>query len=425
MEYVSTRGRDEGVSFDEAVVRGQAPDGGLYVPTHIPPHPLKEDRDVRSLAELAVRFLGGWTGRTVDDHLARDVFSFPIPVVDLGEMSSAYAGIHVVELFHGPTESFKDFGARFLARWMAASRSDPSRVRVVLVATSGDTGSAVADGFSGQEGTVVVVLYPSKGVSPYQREQLTRQRAGVYPLAVRGSFDDCQQAVKEAFRDPSLRHMELTSANSINIGRLVPQMLFYAWSALRVDCADPIFIVPSGNLGNLCAGMMAAASGIPDATFLAATNHNRFLIDYLADSKATPAPVKPSLSNAMDVAVPSNLERIVHLFGGKELNARLTGASVSDADTRDTMTKVWSETGYVADPHTAVGIRAALRSARSERPRLVMGTASPRKYADLVRQATGQDIDDSTPVASQPKEVEIDKGLPALRRALDQIAELA
>ena len=422
MRYSSTRGESPAVTFDRAVIEGQAPDGGLYIPISIPDKPILGLRDASSPAELARRFFPDWIGKKVDAALADEAFAIEIPVVDLGATSSEYDGIHVVELFHGPTGSFKDFGARFLARWLSSEIPSPRRTRIVLVATSGDTGSAVADGFAGQPDTCVVVLYPFEGVSAYQRAQLTKPRQGVFSFAVRGSFDDCQLAVKEAFRDPALSELQLTSANSINIGRLVPQMLFYLWAALRVDCKDPVFVVPSGNLGNLCAGLLAGRSSMPTARYIAATNRNRYLIDYLNDEEAEVCPVQRTLSNAMDVAVPSNLERMTHLFSRRELLSLVSGRSVSDDETRDTMRRVWSETGYVADPHTSVGLAAALGSNR-DRPALVMGTANPDKYGELVDEVTGRAVRPLTSWDGELDENVIDAGLPPLRRVILDIVE--
>lgn len=424
MRYLSTRGQTPEVSFDDAIQCGQAPDGGLFVPETIPSLSEPNILDGGDLAELACRIFPAWIGRSVSRELAGDAFSMPIPITHLGERAAAYKGIHVVELFHGPTESFKDFGARFLARWFSSLPHTSEKQRIVLVATSGDTGSAVADGFSGQAGTSVVVLYPCEGVSRYQRAQLTKPRPGVYPFAVRGSFDDCQRSVKEAFLDAELSHVGLTSANSINIGRLVPQMLFYLWSAGKVGAKEPLFVVPSGNLGNLCAGMMAARSAIPRARFIAANNQNRFFVDYLAAAEAVPGAVVPSLSNAMDVTVPSNLERMIYLFGREGIRQMVTGTSVTDEETCRTMTTIHSDTGYVADPHTAVGLTAALRLRGSEDdPVLVMGTAHPAKYSELVLKTTGVEVGRHEDDEPRPDENIIEPGLRALRPIILDIVE--
>lgn len=375
-----------------------------------------------NVAALAAMVFPKWVGREVDQALLEDAFAIDIPLVNLGERSSAYAGISVVELFHGPTGSFKDFGARFLARWMSSQLPPPLHGRVVLVATSGDTGSAVAEGFAGRPNTSVVVLYPHKGISSYQRLQLTKPRPGVRAFAVKGSFDDCQRSVKDAFRDPALSHLELTSANSINLGRLVPQMLFYLWSAAKADVRDPLFVVPSGNLGNLCAGLMAGRFAIPDARFVGATNRNKFFVEYLKDRQAPARRVVRTVSNAMDVGVPSNLERIAHLFPRPELLKVVEGRAVSDPQTRATMKKVYEETGYVADPHTAVGLTAALASRRKiDRRILVMSTAKPEKFRELVDEATGRTS--SAPSDGGVEDTVIDPGLPTLRQVILQTIE--
>jgi threonine synthase len=424
VRYISTRRKSRPVTFGQAVLRGQAPDGGLYVPVSIPERPLPAKEDAATVAQLAQHVLPTWIGRDLDPDLAKDVFSIDIPVVDLAERNPKYRGMYVAELFHGPTGSFKDFAARFLARWLSTELPPPEGGRIVLVATSGDTGSAVAEGFSGRPGTSVVVLYPEEGVSPFQRAQLTKPREGVHSYAVRGSFDDCQRAVKEAFNDGALSHIGLTSANSINIGRLLPQMLFYFWSAMRIDRTDPVFVVPSGNLGNLCAGLMAGKSAMRDARFIAATNENRYLVDFLRDAESQPKPVHRTLSNAMDVAVPSNLERITRLFSRSELTTRLTAMAVNDDETRETIRKVWSDTGYVADPHTAVGLTAALASGTAgDRATIVMGTAHPDKYRELIHEITGLPEAPAAEEADVPLEQVIDPGLPALREVILDILD--
>ncbi|MEX1055549.1 MAG: threonine synthase, partial [Rhodothermales bacterium] len=299
--YRSTRG-GESVSFEEALLRGLAPDGGLYVPDSIPHVDFSGD----SFESMSASVLEQWVGDEITniDDAVRDAFDFPVPLIPLG------GGLHVVELFHGPTLSFKDFGARMMARWMSRFLESRGEDVTILVATSGDTGSAVADGFAGQERIRVVLLYPKGKVSPVQERQLIVKRPGVRALAVEGDFDDCQRMVKEAFLDPIPTQVNLSSANSINIGRLLPQMLYYIWAARLLASEDVLFCVPSGNLGNLTGGVLAHLSGLPVHGFLAAHNANDFFPQFLSRGDAAFAPTKATLSNAMDVGAPSNFERL-------------------------------------------------------------------------------------------------------------------
>ena len=382
--YVSTRGGGAPVPFFEALLAGLAPDGGLYVPTAVPALP-DDWRRASTLPELGARVLAPWLSGVDDlDALLEDALSFPIPLVPLG---GAWEGVHVLELFHGPTLSFKDVGARTMARLMARAR-DETRI-TVLAATSGDTGSAVASGFEGVRGVRVVLLYPKGQVSEVQERQLIVERPGVRTLAVEGTFDDCQRLVKAAFAEgaPGAR---LSSANSINVGRLLPQMLYYAW-AIRQLGARPTVVVPSGNLGNLTAGTLAMRAGLPIAGFLAAHNANDGFPRFL-DGEASPAGDSVrTLSNAMDVGVPSNLERLRSMFTDDALRSLVRGESVTDEATLDTMRAVYEETGAVVDPHTAVGLEAARRARRrgAPGPFVVLATAAPAKFPEAVKRATG------------------------------------
>lgn len=307
----------------------------------------------------------------------------------------------MLELFHGPTAAFKDVGARSLARAMGAALARRGDHATVLVATSGDTGSAVADAFAGAADVRVAVLYPAGGVSQVQEEQLTAERPGVRAFAVAGTFDDCQRLVKEAFADPRLTGLNLTSANSINIGRLLPQALYYLWGVARLREAHgapgrPWVVVPSGNLGNLTAGLLAAAAGLEVAGFVAAHNRNDYFPRYLAgavDAFSFPASVSTP-SNAMDVGAPSNFERL-HAWLGDDLRRRVVGEGVDDETTYAVMRSTYEASGRLVCPHTAVGLAALARSrARSSAdrraPALVLATAHPAKFEDVVLRATGR-----------------------------------
>jgi threonine synthase len=390
--YASTRDKTLRTSAAEALLQGLAPDGGLFVPSAIPPLPDAWTRQVASIADIGSLVLPAWLGDALSpdaiSEVAHDALNFPVPLISL---DGQWRGVYLLELFHGPTLSFKDFGARTMARLM--SRILPQSERLtILVATSGDTGSAVADGFAGQENIDVVLLYPSGQVSEVQERQLIVERPGVRAYAVDGTFDDCQRMVKEAFADEELRSIKLSSANSINIGRLLPQMLYYL-EALRVGGFEtpPIFCVPSGNLGNLTAGVMAHLAGMPADGFLAAHNANDFFPRFLATGSDDGRDSVRTYSNAMDVGVPSNFERLRTMLDAASLGSLISAESVTDAETLESMRRVHYETGYVADPHTAVGLESVRRrrDRGDQRPWIVLSTAHPAKFPDVVEKALG------------------------------------
>ncbi len=402
VRFTSTRDPSIDVSFKEAVILGQPEDGGLFVPAQIPHSDLQRWSPTDPLAAIARAILPDWIG----DDAALDVdfeavFSIPVPRIDLGTRDDEFEGISVVELFHGPTGSFKDFGARFLAAVVSAERRRSRRPAVVVVATSGDTGSAVAEAFSGIPGLVVVVLYPKDGVSAVQEAQLTRSGMdGVYAYAVEGSFDDCQAGAKSALAEGNPA-ADILSANSINIGRLLPQMLFYLKSA-AIRGETP-FVVPCGNLGNLTAGLLARSGALPAARFVAVTNTNDYFVRFIEAAEADLRDVRKTLSNAMDVSRPSNLERITSLFSREELSTFLSAESVDDETTRQTMLKTYESTGYVADPHTSVALTAALRRGGGT----VIATADPSKYRELVLETTRHEVNGSRFRADNPSPVRV------------------
>lgn len=388
------------VGFREAVFAGLAPDGSLYRP--VGTHDLSElfaSFDGRtSYRACASRMTERLLAPEVDGALARRIaeraFAFSPVLRRLDERRQ------LLELFHGPTCAFKDFGAQFLAAAMEAFAETAGARIQVLVATSGDTGSAVAHAFHDRSGIDVVILYPSGRVSELQEKQLTTLGGNVHALEVSGSFDDCQRLAKEAFRDPALgRRLRLTSANSINIGRLLPQAFHYVWAAApdRCDGAAPVFCVPSGNFGHLTAGVYAWRWGLPVARFIAATNANDVVPRYLASGRFVPRPSLGTLSSAMDVGNPSNFERLLAAFGGDAgaMASAIDGFVVSDSDTRTGMRAAWDLHGALVDPHTAVGCVAADRfiatGAFPDRDVIVLSTAHPGKFAETVRDATGQE----------------------------------
>lgn len=395
MTYSSTRDpQKRPVSFREAVLSGLAPDGGLYVPERIP-RLGAEWRDAESLAETAQHaltpYVGGELSAAELKAVTEDALDFPVPLVKLDDT------LAVLELFHGPTLSFKDVGARTMARLMSAFLRGSGERLTILVATSGDTGSAVADGFAGQENVQVVLLYPKGMVSDTQERQLVAPRPGVRAYAVAGDFDACQRLVKAAFVDPELRGLGLSSANSINLGRLLPQSSYYLWAALQAEALGwdkPVFCVPSGNLGNLMAGLFASRAALDVPRFIAAHNANDFFPGFLGGRyhHAGFRDTVPTLSNAMDVGAPSNFERLYALLGEDALRQDVWSTSVSDALTTARMRLTHERYGYVACPHTAVGLEAAERYRREtgdHTPLVVLATAHPAKFGGAVTAALG------------------------------------
>jgi len=358
MRLRSTTSSEQTASWREAVLSGLAPDGGLFVPTSLP-H-LTPEECVRlarlpfvELADhLAERFLSPEVPRDVLSSICREAFTFDVPLQPIRE------GVSVLELFHGPTCAFKDFGARFMSKLFRFFWGVQERPLTVLVATSGDTGSAVANAFFDPQPNApirVVVLFPRGKVSLVQEKQMTTLGGNVTALEVEGTFDDCQRLVKQALGDRSLsEHTALTSANSINIARLLPQMFYYVYGAF-LSSTPPIFCVPSGNLGNLTGGLLASLIGAPITHFVAATNSNSVFPEYLRTGSYTPHPSRETLSNAMDVGNPSNFVRIAALYDEKleSIRKAISGYSISESETIDTMRRVYSETGYILDPHTS------------------------------------------------------------------------
>ena len=403
MKFYSTNGSIQPVSAREAIVMGLAPDGGLFMPCQIPQ--LTPDFFTSlpnmSLAqigmEVAGKFLYGDLTPVEIEQVVSESISFDAPLVEISE------GIFSLELFHGPTLAFKDFGARFMARVIARFLSSRTEEITVLVATSGDTGSAVAQGFYGVPGTQVVLLYPKGKVSHLQEQQLTTVGGNVRALEIEGTFDDCQKMVKEAFLDPGVSaKRRLVSANSINFARLLPQSFYYLYALgclMRQGVVSgkesaPIFSIPCGNLGNLTAGVLASRMGMPVAHFVAATNANKILPAYLEGAGFHPKPSVLTISNAMDVGNPSNFARLEKLYPGglREMSKEIYGASFTDQATQETMTRVLSETGYILDPHGAVGY-LGLQSLRLNRPEfrsnpgIFLETAHPAKFIDVVKDA--------------------------------------
>lgn len=397
MRYRSTSRQCPEVSFREAVLRGLAEDGGLYVPAEIamPERSFFERLPQCSFPELCVEVARPYLrGEMADDalqQLVAEAMNFPVPLVSLSPQ------LHILELFHGPTLAFKDFGARFMARVMGHFVRESSRDLIVLVATSGDTGSAVAHGFLGVPGIRVMILYPSGRVSEAQERQFTTLGESIDAFEVAGAFDDCQRLAKQAFADAELREkLFVTSANSINIARLIPQTFYYYAALAQLGQADPpvVVSVPSGNFGNLTAGLMAKRAGLPVSQFIAATNINDVVPEFLRSGTFHPRPSQQTLSNAMDVGNPSNFARLADLYENDITAIRhdLWGCGFTDDETLRAMKSVHERFGYLADPHTAVGIlgfETFLKQHSASCQGIVLATAHPAKFADVVARATG------------------------------------
>jgi threonine synthase len=379
------------------VLRGLAPDGGLYMPAEIARHSPAELEEFRRLpfTEVCFRVVKPFATPDVPEEvlwqIVSEAINFPVKLVSLSP------GLHILELFHGPTLAFKDFGARFMARLMGYFVRSETRPLTVLVATSGDTGSAVAHGFLGVPGIRVVILYPSKRISEAQEQQFTTLGENITALEVAGSFDNCQSLVKQAFSDAELnKRAFLTSANSINIGRLLPQMFYHvaAYRQLPVASVPLIVSVPSGNFGNLTAGIFAKRIGLPVAKFVAATNVNDVVPQYLRSGEFRPRPATATYSNAMDVGNPNNFPRLLDLCRVRleYVQKEIWGHSATDEETIAAMKTLHDRYGYVADPHTAVGFLGweAYKFARPDPAQgLVLATAHPAKFADVVKKAIG------------------------------------
>jgi threonine synthase len=382
------------------MVQGLAPDGGLYMPEELP---LLSDEALSDLSgmkfndlafQMASPFLKGEIGEDTLHRVISDAFDFPT------EISEPEPGRFVLELFHGPTLAFKDYGARFMARLFSELSEKRGEEVTILVATSGDTGSAVANGFYKVPGVNVFVLYPNGKVSPLQEKQFTTLGENITALEVDGVFDDCQKLVKQAFVDAELRQkMQLSSANSINIARLLPQSFYYGYASAALKARGkmpPVFSVPSGNFGNLTGGLFAEKMGIPAAGFLAATNANSVVPEFLNGSEFTPRASVQTISNAMDVGNPSNFDRIRHLCSGDDslIRKTLRGYSYSDQETRDTIAAVYQKTGYLMCPHTAVGYRAAEEYIQENEGAITvtLATAHPVKFREVVEPVIGQTV---------------------------------
>jgi threonine synthase len=397
MLYRSTRGASEPINFQKALLDGLAPDGGLYLPDSIPsisPQFLKALPQL-SFQELSLEIASLWLDQEIDrkvlQRIVETAFQFDAPLVPVE------GNIFALELFHGPTFAFKDFGARFMAQVLAEFVAGSENEITILVATSGDTGSAVANAFHKVDGIKVVLLFPSGKISEIQRKQMTTLGGNVRALEIEGSFDDCQRLVKRAFADSELKtQLQLSSANSINIARLLPQCFYYFRAVAQLsDQHPPIFSVPSGNFGNLTAGVIAKRMGLPVERFVAATNINDVVPQYLKSGKFEPRPSIQTISNAMDVGNPSNFERLQHLYQNDvaRMSAEIEAACFTDHKTEQCIKHTYQETNYVLDPHGAVALLGLRKFMSDESAGIFLETAHPAKFTETVEPAIAKKID--------------------------------
>jgi threonine synthase len=401
MKYYSTNLKAPDATLEEAVVKGLASDKGLYMPYRIKPLPKEfyETIEQLSFQEIAYRVADAFFGEDVPadtlKQIVYDTLSFDVPAVPVTDR------IYSLELFHGPTLAFKDVGGRFMARLLGYFiRREGQKQVNVLVATSGDTGSAVANGFLGVEGIHVYVLYPKGKVSEIQEKQFTTLGQNITAIEVDGTFDDCQALVKNAFMDEELNaHMKLTSANSINVARFLPQAFyyFYAYAQLKkAGKADRLVVsVPSGNFGNITAGLFGKCMGLPIRRFIAANNRNDIFYQYLQTGQYRPRPSVATIANAMDVGNPSNFARILALYDNSHsgIAAEVSGATYTDEQIRQTVKQCYEETGYLLDPHGACGYRALTEGLKEGETGLFLETAHPAKFLDTVQGIIGAPVE--------------------------------
>lgn len=400
MDFYSLNHKAPNASFKEAVIKGLAPDSGLYYPTAIKKLPPSFFNSISSLShnEIAFEVIKQFVSPEIPENelktIIEETLCFDFPVVNINNHISS------LELFHGPTMAFKDVGARFMSRCLGYFNKNQKKETTVLVATSGDTGGAVANGFLGVAGVKVVILYPSGKVSEVQEKQLTTLGKNITALEVDGFFDDCQDMVKQAFLDKSITdQIQITSANSINVARWLPQMFyfFFAYQQLHKQHKKLVFSVPSGNFGNICAGFMAQQLGLPIHHFIAANNSNQVVTNYLDTENYTPKPTIQTLSNAMDVGNPSNFVRIQEIFNNEfqTLKTHLTSFSFTDEETLAGMKTLYNLYNYTADPHGAIGFLAAEAYQKSHPNThcVFLETAHPTKFLNVVEKVISEQIE--------------------------------
>jgi threonine synthase len=408
MKFISTNKQAQPVSFKDALSNGMPEDSGLYMPERIDklPQVYLDGVDSMSFTEIgtgiAKPFVDGEIPSEVLSKIVAETLSFEIPLINISENVSS------LELYHGPTMAFKDVGARFMARCLSYFTRDNDRETTVLVATSGDTGSAVAHGFYDVEGIRVLILYPKGKVSDFQERQMTTLGKNITALEIDGNFDDCQRLVKSVFKESEIRkNLTLTSANSINIARLIPQIFYYFIAYTQREKEELVFSVPSGNYGNLTAGLMAKKLGLPVKKFVASSNVNEIVPQYLQTGEFIPKDSIQTISNAMDVGNPSNFARMMHLYDGslEQISRDVEGYSYNDADTRNTIWKVRDKYGYILDPHGAIGYLGLKQYFENEEDAqgIFLETAHPSKFREVVEPVLEEKI-------NYPEDYKMDSG---------------
>ena len=403
MQYISTRHSNEKVSFKEAVLNGLSKNGGLYIPENIPqlPSTFFDKIQEKSQEEIASLVLKPYVHENITNekltHIILETLSFPFPLIQIEN------SIFSLELFHGPTQAFKDVGARFLSRCISHFKLENQKQTVVLVATSGDTGGAVANGFYNVPNASVIILFPKGKVSPYQEYQMTSLGKNIQPIEIDGTFDDCQKLVKQSFEDEQLKaKYHLSSANSINIARLLPQMLYYFFAYQQIkehlDAKKLIISVPSGNLGNLTAGLMAKHMNLPVHQFISSHNANKTFPDFINTGNYSPRPSVHTLANAMDIGSPSNYERIDFLYN-KDWNKQKQDILVStfnDSKTLHEINNCFYKNNYLLDPHGAIGKLGLQEHLKEDAVGIFIATAHPRKFSHVINMAIKNHISDDT-----------------------------
>jgi len=443
MNYHSHSDPKVTASFGDALLASLAPDGGLWMPDDIPHFMPDQAAKMGAVsfgdcaATLARHFVDDRFSAEDLTSICHDAYNFPVPLktltgVTLDAATPEPANEYILELFHGPTLAFKDFAARFMGRAASHLMKTSGEKRTILVATSGDTGGAIGDAFLDQEGINVFILFPKGGVSKIQEQQLCTMgsaNSNVRAISVDGTFDDCQQLVKDAFaNDAMTKDYALMSANSINVGRVIPQSFYYFWTSLQIKAAHPgvpiVYSIPSGNLGNLTGGLIAKKMGAPIERFVIGNNNNDPFVDYLETGEYTPRPSVPTLSNAMDIGRPNNFPRILDLYNNdyEAVSEVCWGASFSDEKTERHMRRVFTETGYVMCPHTTVGHLAMQEFAKDvelDFIKVTVGTAHPAKFADSVERIIREDVPLPKPLAKAMRKTKRVHVMPPSLKALE------
>jgi threonine synthase len=429
MKYYSTNRQVPEVSYEEAIFKGLPDDNGLYMPETIPTLPADffeniGDMKLHDIAyEVASRFIGEEIPEKELRRIVEETLSFDLPVVEVEDK------VYSLELYHGPTCAFKDVGARFLARCLSYFSAKEGKKSTILVATSGDTGAAVGSGFYGVENIEVIILYPKGKISKIQEQQLTTFGKNIQACEVRGTFDDCQKMVKDAFLNKELKEKyNLTSANSINMARLIPQSFYYFWTyALLKDMGDLVVSVPSGNFGNLTAGLLGQKMGLPIKQFIASTNVNDIVPSYLTSGEFEPRPSTSTISNAMDVGNPSNFYRMKEVFGSSwdDMKEGVKGYAYDDKITAETVANVYRQTDYLMDPHGAVGY-LGLKEYMKDHPNSVgvfLETAHPAKFGDVVEPIIKQEVEMPERLAEFARRTKVSTEIDATQEELKKVLE--